>query len=80
MKRLKNFLAIIYKNRRTSFAGLVCLIAVRLFYTAQISTEEFLSVMGFCSALGFFFAKDGQTQTEYDKEHKTGAYTRWGGK
>ena len=79
MKRLKNIFAIIYKNRRTSFAGLVCAIATWLFYNAQISSDEFLSVMGFCTALGLFLSKDGQTQTEYDKEHKTGSYKRLGG-
>ncbi|KAB2913529.1 MAG: hypothetical protein F9K23_17035 [Bacteroidetes bacterium] len=77
MKRLLNILAIIYKNRRTSFTGLVCAVATWFFIEKSITADQFLALMGFCNSLGLFLAKDGQTQTEYDKAHKTGNYTRY---
>ena len=78
IEKLKNILAIVYKNRRTSFAGLVCIISTWLYAHQHIATDEFLSVLAFCTSIGLFLSKDGQTQTEYDKEHKKRSYKRRG--
>lgn len=74
MRKVKNILAIIYKNWRTSFAGLVCLIGTIFLAMQRITVEQFMLLMGFCGSLGLFFSKDGQTQNEYDKEHNKGIY------
>jgi hypothetical protein len=73
MKTLKNYLAIIYKNWRTSFAAFILLVSTWFFVKQTITSEQFLILMGFCGSLGLFLSKDGQTQKEYDKEQQKGA-------
>ena len=77
MKKIKNYFAIIFKNKRTSFAAIICAVATWLFSKGVITPDDFLSLMGFCTSLGLFLSKDGQTQTEYDKETKAGIYRRF---
>lgn len=76
IEQFKNIFAIVYRNRRTSFAGLICTLATWFYAQQQITTEEYLSLLGFCISLGLFLSKDGQTTTEYDKEHTKRTYKK----
>lgn len=77
IKRIKNTWAVVYKNRRTTFAGILCAISTWLFSKQAISAEDFITLLGYCTTLGLFLSKDGQTQNEYDKEHQKGVYKRF---
>lgn len=46
------------KNWRTSVIGAVILVAMIMWWTNKIETNDFLAVMGFISGLGFFISKD----------------------
>jgi hypothetical protein len=52
--RLMEFLKFILTNWRTSLLGLVALIATALWMSKQITTPDFLAVLGFCSGVGLF--------------------------
>ena len=49
IKRIKNILAVVYKNRRTTFAGILCAISTWLFSQQAISAEEFITLLGYCT-------------------------------
>jgi hypothetical protein len=44
----------ILTNWRTSLLGLLVLIATALWMSKQITTPDFLGVLGFCSGVGLF--------------------------
>lgn len=67
--RFLSWSAIIYRNYRTSIAGLVALgFTTWQFLDKSISWAE--AIVGWSSAWGLLMAKDGQTETEYNREHR----------
>jgi CBS-domain-containing membrane protein len=50
------------KNWRTSLLGLLVLTACLLWLLKELSTDDLLKVMGFCSAVGLFAMKDSPLQ------------------
>lgn len=53
---MKNFL---YKNWKTTTAGLSILILVALYILKEIDNSQFLTIIGVLTAIGFIGAKDG---------------------
>ena len=67
--KLLDWGAIVYKNYRTTLVGVVvCAFTTWRYLEGDISWSE--AVIGWGFAGGLLLAKDGQTQTEYDREHK----------
>ncbi|MBC8110775.1 MAG: hypothetical protein H7Y04_06925 [Verrucomicrobia bacterium] len=72
--RLIKSLKFILTNWRTSLLGLLVVISMLLWFLRQVNTDDFLKVLGFCSAVGLFAMKDspqppkgGTKEEEYGK-------------
>jgi hypothetical protein len=61
---MKNWLLVHFRfllqNWRTSLLGFLVLASLGLWLFKELSTDDFLKVMGFCSAVGLFAMKDSK--------------------
>lgn len=53
-----NQLKAIIKNWRTSMVGVVMFVAIAMWWTDKIETNEFIAVVSCIAGLGFFITKD----------------------
>ncbi|MBC7775310.1 MAG: hypothetical protein H7246_07720 [Phycisphaerae bacterium] len=44
----------VLKNWRTSLLGMLVMLAILLWFFKQLTTDDFLKILGFCSAVGLF--------------------------